>query len=249
MLSDWDAALVRKEVIGDATLYLGDCLEILPTLGKVDVVITDPPYSAVTHEGARGKGATTGGSHVLIDFASFSPQQWCSVVDKCLVLANRWVVAFADYRLALYANTLPLVRMGVWTKNDPAPQFSGDRPGTGWEAICIFHKNGMKRWNGGGRPAVWRTNIEKRGEHPTQKPIELMSALVSDFSDKGETILDPFMGSGTTGVACAQLGRKFIGIEIEERYFDIACRRIEDAYRQAPLFPEPVAKPEQEVLL
>jgi DNA modification methylase len=86
-------------------------------------------------------------------------------------------------------------------------------------------------------------------EHPAKFPVDFPKHLASSFTDPGETILDPFMGSGTTGVACAQLGRKFIGIEIEERYFDIACERISNAYRQAPLFPEPVAKPEQEALL
>jgi site-specific DNA-methyltransferase (adenine-specific) len=144
-----------------------------------------------------------------------------------------------------------LIRVGVWVKNDPAPQFTGDRPGTGWESLLIMHPSGKKRWNGGGRPAVWRTNICKNGnEHPAQKPVELMAALVSDFTDAKESVLDPYMGSGTTGVACMNLGRYFIGIEREPKYFDIACRRMQKAYDQPDMFiapPEP--KPVQGVLI
>jgi len=220
--------------IGDATLYHGDCLEILPTLDKVDAVVTDPPYSELTHSGARGRGATTGGEHVLVSFDALTdPATLWPVIES----PDRWAVLFADHITAKFLSEHPnLIRVGVWTKNDPAPQFSGDRPACGWEHILLFHKAGKKRWNGGGRPAVWRTNIEKRGGHPTQKPLTLMEKLLSDFSEAGEIILDPFMGSGTTGVACANLGRKFIGIEIERKYFDIACERIEAAYAQGRLF-------------
>jgi site-specific DNA-methyltransferase (adenine-specific) len=98
-----------------------------------------------------------------------------------------------------------------------------------WEAVAILHREGKKRWNGGGHHAVWVCNVEL-GEHPTQKPLKLLLEWVAKFSDPGETILDPFMGSGTTGVACAQLGRRFIGIEKNANYFEVALRRITDAY-------------------
>jgi len=235
----------RREVIGDCTLLLGDCLEILPTLGKMDAVVTDPPYSEQVHKGARGRGATTGGAHVLIDFDPFSEAQFLRVATALVDMTARWVIMTCDRNHAFAAEKygLPVVRLGVWTKNDPAPQFSGDRPATGWEPVLILHREGKKHWNGGGRPAVWRTNIVKNGgEHPTQKPLELVSSWVRDFSDLGETILDPFMGSGTTGVACVKLGRKFIGIEIDEGYFNIACERIRKAYAQPDFFVEQ-AKP------
>ncbi len=224
--------------IGRATLYLGDCREILPGL-SADVCLTDPPYSGVSHKGARGKGATTGGKHVLVDFEPISVTEFGVMVRCICAVTTRWTVMTCDWRHAFSADDqrLPVIRVGVWTKADPAPQFSGDRPGTGWEPVLILHRPGMKRWNGGGKPAVWHTQIVKNnGVHPTQKPLLLLTHWVLQFSDEGETILDPFMGSGTTGVAAVQMGRKFIGIERDEKYFDIACRRIEDAQRQGSLF-------------
>lgn len=240
---------MRVEHIGLATLYLGDCREVLPTLAPVDCVITDPPYSAVTHSGARGKGATTGGAHVLLDFQHLDDAEWISLVGSAIEKARRWSVVFSDFDLSKHARALsvPLIRAGVWVKNDPAPQFTGDRPGTGWEHVLVFHPEGAKKWNGGGRPAIWRTNIEKNGNmHPTQKPVTLMEMLLSDFTDYGEMVLDPFAGSGTTGVAAVKMGRTFVGIERDRRYFDIACERIERAQAQGQLLPpEPASVPTQ----
>ena len=110
-----------------------------------------------------------------------------------------------------------------------------------------MHNPGMKKWNGGGKAAIWRHLVE-RGykEHPTQKPAALICELLGQFTNPDQTILDPFMGSGTTGVACAKMGRKFIGIEIEPKYFDIACKRIEQAYKQPDMFIE-LAKPMQQM--
>ena len=221
----------RKEVIGNATLYLGDCLEILPTLPKVDAVITDPPYDEKTHSGHMS-GVV---DRQVLGFAAMTDFDGLitALVDK----ANRWVIASCATSHCLAAmGRNDFIRMGIWVKPNGAPQFTGERPGTGWEAVGIFHRNGIKRWNGGGHHAVWIHNIES-GLHPTQKPLSLFTKWVSQFTDRGETILDPFMGSGTTGVACMNLGRKFIGIEIEPKYFDIACERIENAQRQQRMFP------------
>ena len=220
----------RKEIIGDATLYLGDCLEILPTLGKVDAVITDPPYDAKTHD-----GALLGGT---IDF---KPLPSVDVVAGALLsVCQKWCVSFCslemlfEYKKAVGA---AWVRAGLWDRVVNMPQISGDRPAQGGEGIAIFHTPGRKQWNGGGNAAIYRYAVERgQKEHPTQKPVALMSELVVLFSNDGDVILDPFMGSGTTGVACANLGRKFIGIEIEPKYFDIACKRIEAAYAQGRLF-------------
>jgi DNA modification methylase len=228
----------RIETIGNATLYLGDCREILPSLPKVDAVVTDPPYGQVTHAGARSANSL---DRTTIDFGSITSIDLTSLCRALTVLAERWVVMTCEWRhaAALEASGVPLIRLGVWIKPNGAPQFTGDRPGTGWEAVALLHREGKKRWNGGGHHAVWTCPIEQ-GEHPTQKPIRLVSEWVRSFSDPGEIILDPFMGSGTTGVAAINMGRKFIGIEIEERYFSIACRRIEEAARQPDMFIEKV---------
>lgn len=217
------------ETIGNATLYLGDCREILPTLDRVDVVITDPPYDEKVHDGHLSKAADRQG----LGFDKLDDFQ--SLVDSCVEIANRWVlVTCATSHCLESMGRSDFIRMGVWIKPNGAAQFTGDRPGTGWEAVALFHRKGRKKWNGGGHHAVWTHNIES-GLHPTQKPLGLLCRWVDQFTDKGETILDPFMGSGTTGVACITMGRKFIGIERDPKHFDGALKRIEDAQRQASL--------------
>lgn len=241
----------RKEVIGDCTLYLGDCREILPLLPTVDVVLSDPPYGeADTHSGHLSSVTLKNGEPAgqVLGFEGISASEledharlWC---DK----ARRWVVFSCEWK---HVNRLDeaglLVRFGIWRKPDGAPQFTGDRPGTGWEAVSICHRAGKKHWNGGGSHAFW--SIPKAGQygHPTEKPLRLLRAWVRDFSDEGETVLDPFMGSGTTGVAALTLGRKFIGIEREEKYFDIAIRRITEAYKQPDFFVAPPTNPAEQL--
>jgi len=230
------------------TLYLGDCREILPTLGKVDAVVTDPPYGDVTHKGARSMKSL---DKSTIDFTAITSADLADLSRRFCALAERWVIMTCEWQHAanLEAAGVPLVRLGVWIKPNGAPQFTGDRPGTGWEAIAILHREGKKRWNGGGHHAVWNCPIEQ-GEHPTQKPLRLISQWLELFTDSGETVLDPFMGSGTTGVAAVSLNRKFIGIEIEPKYFDIACKRIAKELAQPRMFDaEPVRdKPKQETM-
>lgn len=228
---------MRVETIGDATLYLGDCLEILPTLEKVDVVITDPPYDERTHTRARSLKA--GGSDIAIDF------NWLvnfEHLEPMFAVSRGWVIAFcALEQLGAYqaaAGEHRWMRAAVWDRPDGTPQISGDRPGQGAEGIAVMHSRETKpAWLGGGSRGLWRVprNKEETG-HPTAKPVALMEKLVSLFAPQDSVTLDPFMGSGTTGVACANLGRKFIGIEINEKYFDIACKRIEAAYAQGRLF-------------
>jgi site-specific DNA-methyltransferase (adenine-specific) len=201
----------------------------------VDVIITDPPYGAGTHAGALT--LKSGSPSQLVDFESTPEEQFIGLCGHAVKLAKRWVVLSCEWRYiaALERAGLPLVRFGLWVKPDGAPQFSGDRPGMGWEAVAILHREGRKRWNGGGHHAVWVCSVE-RGEHPTQKPLPLLMSWVKMFADEGETVLDPFMGSGTTGIACARLGCKFIGIEKRPDYFELACCRIEAASRQCDLF-------------
>jgi 16S rRNA G966 N2-methylase RsmD len=222
-------------------IYHGDCREILPTLPKVDLVLTDPPYGAVTHDGARSSKNVNIAS---VTFAPLTSDELCSLAASFVEASRRWVVMTCEWRHAvqLEKETKALVRLGVWVKPNGAPQFTGDRPGTGWEAVAILHREGKKFWNGGGHHAVWHCPIEQ-GEHPTQKPLRLIHRWITDFSVPAETILDPFMGSGTTLVAAKQLGRKAIGIEIEERYCEIAAKRL--SQEMLPIFEAPAPQPEQ----
>lgn len=212
------------------TLHLADCRDVLPKVGRVDVVITDPPYGRTTHAGARSAKSLT---RSQIDFRPISAAELVETCQSLCSIAERWVVMTCEWQhaAALEAADVPLVRLGVWVKPNAAPQFSGDRPGMGWEAVAILHRKGRKRWNGGGHHAVWHCPVE-RGGHPTQKPERLVTDWLQKFSNPGETVLDPFMGSGTTGVAAVRHGRRFVGVEIEPRYFDIACARISAALKQ-----------------
>lgn len=259
-------------IIGNATLYCGENEDILPLLATVDCVITDPPYSRHVHGAARsgrivsandrgGKFGADVRRNVDLGFSHLTPELRLFCAEQFERLASRWVLVFSDvesdhlWRDDLEACGLDYVRTGAWIKIGSTPQFSGDRPATGFEAITICHPKGRKQWNGGGKHAVWTCPIVlDRGRtgarlHTTQKPLELMETLVSLFSNAGETVLDPFMGSGTTGAACIQLGRKFIGIERDEKYFEIACRRIEQAVAQGQLFEAETSKQEQIALL
>lgn len=146
-------------------------------------------------------------------------------------------MATCDYRHARLAYDLPeFVRLGAWVKPNPMPQISADRPGQGFETVLILHAGKVKKaWNRGGGSGVWTVPVVGDAEVSTQKPIALLRAFVSDFTTYGQTVADPFMGSGTTGVAAVEQGRAFVGIEQDPKRFDIACRRIEDAQRQGRL--------------
>jgi DNA modification methylase len=216
----------------DVTLYCGDCLEILPTLGKVDAVVTDPPYGKSDTHAKHLSGITLrdGTSRKSLGFEGITKEQLVDHVKKWCELAARWVVFTVEWKHAhAIEESGLLVRLGIWRKRNGAPQFTGDRPGTGWEAVAICHRPGKKRWNGKGRHAFWDVPKVNSSGHPTSKPVALYEQFVSDFTDAGETILDPFMGSGTTGVACVKTGRKFIGIELDPAYCEIAKQRIEKA--------------------
>jgi DNA modification methylase len=226
----------RVEQIGDATLYLGDCRDILPTLGPVDAVVTDPPYGIGE---AAGKNASRGN---LAGAKDYGNDEWDNdpIDPEALALvraAGHWQIIFGGNYYALPPTSCWL----VW-----------DKLNTGDFADCELAWTNMPKavrrlrymWNG-----MLRANGEERGDHPTQKPIGVMKWALQNLPDEAQTIIDPFMGSGTTGVACAGLGLTFTGIEREGRYFDAACRRIEAAYKQPRLFDEPAPRPVQEALI
>ena len=240
-------------------VHLGDCLDPVGGLAgladkSIDHVITDPPYSRDLYlkfrknKGARGTESIETPNHLALanqrigaidDILDEVAAQLCRVV-------RRWIVVFSDAEIAhrwrLALGSL-YVRAGVWVKPNAVPQISGDRPAQGFESMTIGHAPGPKRWNGGGRPAVWSVNatnsqalLRDSADHPCPKPLDLMEALVRDFTDAGETILDPFAGSGTTGVACKRLGRSFIGWERDPKYHAIAVKRIENTREQLGLW-------------
>lgn len=250
---------MRIEHIGEATLYLGDCLEVLPTLPKVDAVITDPPYN-VSLKGGRQDTTVrkriteirSDGSksyrEVVRDFGKWDhgwePEPFLDGVCAMLAPGGALIAFTSEFLLSNYLQSgLDHRAMLYWRKTNPAPNFAKQIVRS--VEMAVWQTNGGQwTFNAGGyRPNVWEgptisgwicENTPEEREHPTQKPEWLMRELVNVFSRT--TVLDPFMGSGTTGVACAQIGRKFIGVEIEPRYFDIACRRIERAYAQGKLF-------------
>lgn len=209
-------------------LIHGDCREVLPTLGQVDHVITDPPYDAKTHSSAR----TTRGGKAQDLGINFAPLETTDIAQGWLGVARRWVIAFcALEQLGAYRDSAGecWVRAGVWDRVDGMPQLSGDRPAQGAEGVAIMHGLAVKKqWNGHGLRGLWTCGVE-RGDrhHPTTKPLDLMLRLVELFTDPDDLVLDPFCGSGTTGVACLRLGRRFIGIERDEKYAAVARERLE----------------------
>ena len=236
-------------VDSSVTLWHGRCEDVLPTLEPVAHIITDPPYSEHVHGAARSSRMQSandrGGRYgadtrrvVDLGFEHLTPDLRAVCAAEFARLAQRWVLVFSDvesthlWRDDLTTAGLDYVRTGAWVKLGSTPQFSGDRPATGFEAVTICHPKGRKRWNGGGKHAVWTHPIVlDRGRtgarlHTTQKPHELMQELVGLFTDEGETILDPFAGSGTTLVAARMLGRKSIGIEESERYCEVIAKRL-----------------------
>lgn len=220
-----------KVEIGNATLYLGDCMDILPTLDKVDAVITDPPYG-MNYRPEKWKkysGEKSGWMPIHGDNEKFNPSPFLGYDNVIL-----WGFNY-------YSDLLPVGALLIWDKRCNE---SGDKMyGASIESAWMKNQSGtrIKRLLHGGvvnADSAYGNN-EKR-IHPTQKPIALMAWCI-ELAGSPETILDPFMGSGTTGVASIQLGRKFIGIEREPKYFDIACQRIEQAVAQGQLFePEPM---------
>jgi site-specific DNA-methyltransferase (adenine-specific) len=224
----------RIETIGDATLYLGDCLEILPTLGKVDAVVTDPPYGIAYQHGARKGGRLMGtdGMAIAGDDKPFDPSPWLPLGECLFWGAEHFKNRLPDGGRWLVWNKR---RVGVvrdqgcvenaWCSNPGVTRLI-DHP---WDGADLGRERGTPR------------------VHSNQKPIDVMAWSIGFV--EGQTILDPYMGSGTTGVACVAAGRAFVGIEIDPVHFSAACRRIEEAYKQPRLFAEPKPAAKQEALL
>lgn len=241
---------IRKEVtIGSCRLILGDCLEVLPTLGPVDAVVTDPPYGIDLGVEKDMRGGTHG----------LAKQPYASYEDTFGNFVGKVVPAL---NVAIEAARRAAIFTGHHIHEQRKPDALG---GIYCPAANARHCWGFKSFLpillygtapnlnlGSKATALYSTETVDRREigHPVPKPLGWMKWMVDLASLDGETVLDPFMGSGTTGVACVKLGRKFIGIEIDEGYFNIACERIRKAYAQPDMFIEPRApEPVQEALL
>lgn len=234
---------MRTEIIGDATLHLGDCLEILPSLDLHASVVSDVPYGMDWNTDStqftggnqkRGDGRTDYGA-IVGDDEPFDPSPWLAFAETLIWGANH------------YAARLPVGTTLVWIKKGDAAfgTFLSDAE-IGWHSSG--HGVYCRRVEFQGGLARKAENDGLKAAHPTQKPVALMEWCIGRCRPDS-VILDPYMGSGTTGVAAIRLGRRFVGVEIDARYFDIACRRIEEAYRQPRLFDERAPKPVQQTLL
>lgn len=249
---------MRVETIGDATLYLGDCMEILPTLGKVDAVVTDPPYlnlqgGAVLPQGGVGvrkRESTTLGDEWSAHLA------WAPLAQA---LASKGLIVFCSHQgvcetREAFAQCKSIALLTWYKRNTPAAMKWVPRHTA--EFAWVLVTGGGLEWhrldttvidvpnlNAGCISTGERlTNPDGSVAHPSQKPLQLMQWMLGVGA---ASVLDPFMGTGTTGVAAAMRGTKFIGIEREPKYFDIACRRIEQAANQGQLFAPTVAQPQQ----
>jgi site-specific DNA-methyltransferase (adenine-specific) len=236
----------RVEHLSDSvTLYLGDCREFLPGIRKVDAVVTDPPYGIdYNHSGGNRFGSVgvtyaarnRGQPKIIGDDQPFDPQTWLRFPNVIMWGADHFYPRLPDSG-----------RFLAWNKlGDMEPWDSFSDVEFAWQNLDAAARIFSMKWKG--------VACDKRGEnnglreHTTQKPIALMRWCIGLIPTPATLILDPFMGSGTTGVAAVKLGRSFIGIEIDPKYFDIACRRISEALKQPDMFIEKPKPAKQETL-
>ena len=203
---------------------------------SVDLVLSDPPFAPETHKGARTNRGGTPNNRI-----AFSPFVYADLrryLEQAARVARAWVVTHTDWRwMARLAEDVPpglrFVRSGAWFKVAPTPQVSGDRPAQGWEAIAILHvdRPGRMRWNGGGLPATWTCAPAKgrkgaRETHETEKPLPLEAQLIREFSNPGDSVLDPYCGAGTIPLAAVQLGRRALGCDINHEWVKVGYVRL-----------------------
>ena len=259
-------------IIGNATLYCGDCLDVLRELPdqSVEMIFTDPPYGHSNADGdflsARADILKDGRPTASTSIANDDSDGMRRVVDGMLTEAARILISdccccccccggggprptFAWLAERMDKNGLSFFHSVIWDKVNP---------GIGWryrrqhEMVMVAHRSGGKlAWSGelDAIPNIYRESKPRDNSHPNIKPLGLMRQFISAHTSYGDTVLDPFMGSGSTGLAAVQMGRKFIGIELDPIHFATACMRIEQAQRQVDLFIEPVKKAEQAALI
>lgn len=246
---------MRVEHIGNATLYLGDALDVVGDLGSVDAFIMDPPYSsgARTSAEVRGRGGMSRGvlwksqpltndRMTVTGFVWLMRQIGLRAADT--LVDGGSLLSFIDWRQyptlygVLESCNLRIQTLVVWDKEDMA---LGNGFRNQHELIVHAAKDTPNVFDRSTPNVLRHKRISSSELHPTEKPIGLFEMLVQVVTDVGGIVVDPFMGSGACGAACLRHGRRFIGVEIELRYFDIACRRIEQAQRQPDLFIRPAS--------
>jgi site-specific DNA-methyltransferase (adenine-specific) len=221
------------EQIGQCTLYLGDCRDIIPEIGGVDAVVTDPPYGVGLGEITSAIGKT--GYESFVDTRENVRRSIIPVIDSIRHIAGCVVLTPGSAAMMDYPEP-----DNIGCIYFPAGAGLNKWGFTCAQPILFYGADPYLRDGLGGRAdSVMCSETSEKNGHPCPKPIKLMRWFVNRATTRqGQTVLDPFMGSGTTGVASVNLGRKFIGIEIEPKYFDIACKRIEEAYKQGDMFIE-----------
>ena len=227
------------------TLYHGDSFEFMADMSdqSVDAVITDPPYDARTHSMARsnraGYGSSQGGNRTFsgtsgVAFSHVGHEGQVAMFAEFGRITRRWVVSNLSTDTVFRFETeapppgLKLLRVGVWVKTNPMPIISADRPAMGWEAIAYLHRESEKpTWNGGGRAGNYVLPTSQGSGHPSQKPLAMVRDFVSRFSNHGDTVFDPFAGTGTTALAAVEEGRKVIAVESDERWCEFTAARLD----------------------
>lgn len=240
----------RSEIIGDATLYMGDCREIMPSLAPVDLALTDPPYRVTSGGSGDLEGGFSGwikdnydnkGAIVACDLEW---ADWLNLIPAVLrddaqvyIFSNDRNLNIA--RAAAEAAGLQFHRLLVWDKRAALPNRWYQQT---CEFVLFMRKGKAFMINDPSSKALQSIFQRDESDHPTEKPVNLCQLYIENSTKRGGVVLDPFMGSGTTGVAAIRSGRRFVGIELTQQWFDVACKRIETAMAEPRLFAEPEPK-------
>lgn len=255
----------RREILAEGVeLILGDCLRVLPTLGAVDHIIGDPPYEDELHKAFGRKIRRNDGDHLPRSVNMLKPIEFdginaarSEIAAACVAASSGWLILFTlaegvrAWRDDIQAAGGKWDTTLAWIKPDASPRFNGQGAARGFEnAVTAWCGKGYRSWNGGGKRGIYShlVNHGRQGEHPTEKPVPLMAEIIADFTMPGQLICDPFMGSGATGIAAVKTGRSFVGIEQNERWFDLSCKRISAALLQGDMFV-PSPRPAQQLSL
>lgn len=242
--------MTRVEHLADGvTLYQGDCREIMPALGRFDAVVTDPPYEFAASGGGLFRASRAGWMNAIVDSSLHQGFDHTivnsSICDSAVIFCHNdqlvTLIPWLNEQFGRFA-------LCFWHKENPMPVANKHYVPDTEIYIHAWNENGFPSGSLKEKSRWFLAPVGRNHNgHPTEKPLELMRKILRNV--RGEEVLDPFMGSGTTGVAAVKLGRQFTGIELEPKYFDIACRRISEALKQPDMFVEPPKPAKQEALI